>query len=170
MAGPERGLGSGLDFRGRGLRASRAMPGLQSPLSRRCAAAAVAVVLGLLLAGVGAAAAGGPSAGIELGIAELNTSGQVGSVTLTAGGPTTRVAVAIVGARGRREPVRIYRGRSCAQLGTRPAFSLAPLSTLGFSHSTVRATAGRLRSGSYDVVVLSSAARTARPVACGHLF
>jgi hypothetical protein len=80
------------------------------------------------------------------------------------------VTVRILGVEQRREPVRIERGRSCAQLGGRPAFVLAPLSGGGLSNSTVHATIGRLLSGAYAVVVLSSTARSARPVACGHLF
>ncbi len=114
---------------------------------------------------------GGPGPGSQFGIGQLNTSGQVGSATLYVAGKATRVQLRIVGASGRSEAAGIYRGQSCVTLAAgRPAYALARISRAGLSSSVVHATAGRLRSGDYNVVVLSSTAKTARPVACGHLY
>ncbi len=140
------------------------MSRLRHPSGRLLAAALATAVLAALLAGARAGAQ------TELGIAPLSNSGQVGTVSLFAAGSATRVAVRIIGAQMRREPVSIERGGSCAQLGGRAAFRLTRLSGAGFSSSTVHATIGRLRSGPFYLVVLSSTARSARPVACGHLF
>ncbi len=112
-------------------------------------------------------------AGVRLGIQELNTSGQVGEVTLFQAGLSARVAVRIEGARNRPEAVRIYRGQACETgnpAGGPPAFVLSNLNPAGFSRTQVHVTVDRLLSGNYNVVVLSSAAPGAQPVACGHLY
>jgi hypothetical protein len=112
-------------------------------------------------------------AGTQLGIQELNTSGQVGDVTLFRADPNVRVAVRMDGAQGKAEAVRIYRGQSCDGLNGvfgRPAYVLSNLSPQGVSRTVVHATADRLLSGNYNIVVFSSTAPGARPVACGHLY
>ena len=113
-------------------------------------------------------------AGVKLGIEQLNTSGQVGEVTLFQGGPATRAAVRVDGANGKPEAVRIYRGQSCdstdGMAGGRPAYVLSNLSGRGVSRTVVQASQDKLLSGNYNVVVFSSTAPGARPVACGHLF
>ncbi len=114
-----------------------------------------------------------PGGGNRLGIESLNNSGQVGSITLFggSGGAATRAVVEIKGANARPEAVRIYRGQSCDDVsGGRPAYVLSNLSGGGMSRSAVRVSLDRLLSGNYNLVVFSSTAPGARPVACGHLY
>ncbi len=137
---------------------------------------ALAVLAAALLTTAAASAQSYPDDsgnGIRLGIQELNTSGQVGEATLFGAGPNARVAVRIDGARGRTEGVRIYRGQACENgnpAAGGPAFVLSNLGPNGFSRSQVRASVDRLLSGNYNVVVFSSTAPSAQPVACGHLY
>ncbi len=112
-------------------------------------------------------------AGTKLGIEQLNTSGQVGEITLFRADPNARAAVRIDGAQGKSEAVRIYRAQTCEGMDNvtgRPAYVLSSLSGQGVSRTVVHATEDRLLSGNYNVVVFSSSAPGARPVACGHLF
>lgn len=112
-------------------------------------------------------------AGTRLGLEQLNTSGQVGEVTLYRADPNVRVAVRMDGSQGKSEAVRIYRGQSCDNMGSvtgRPAYVLSNLSPQGFSRTVARTTEDRLLSGNYNVVVFSSTMPSARPVACGHLY
>jgi hypothetical protein len=117
--------------------------------------------------------------GYELGIQQLNTSGEVGSVTLFDRGPHTVVAVRMTGTRRPAQWVGIYRRHDCpgsfgneVVLGStapHPAFSLSDLQN-GWSVSNVPVDYTRLVSGNYNVVVFSSNQAGARPTACGHLY
>ncbi len=137
---------------------------------------APAVLAAVLLATAAASAQpfpDDPGNGVKLGIQELNTSGQVGEITLFDGGPNARLTVRVDGANGHPEAVRIYRGQACETgnpAAGRPAFVLSNLNPVGMSRTQVHVTVDRLLSGNYNAVVLSSAAPGARPVACGHLY
>ena len=114
---------------------------------------------------------GDPGAGVQRGIEQLNNSGQVGTVTLYDRGSTTRVDLVMQGTTGgRAQSARLYRGPSCDDIGTAgPAYFLTDVKN-GRSVSTIKAPAGKLLSGNYNVVVFSSNAAGARSTACGHLY
>ncbi len=114
---------------------------------------------------------GDPGAGVERGIEQVNNSGQVGTVTLSGGGPNTRVVVVLHGTPdGRAQSVRLYRGPSCDDLGTSgPAYFLTDMKD-GRSSSVVKAPASKLLSGNYNVVVFSSDKAGAGTTACGHIY
>ena len=132
-------------------------------------AAAFALVL-LTAAAAGAQSyPGDPGSGIERGIQQVNNSGQVGTVTLFRSGASTRVEVALPGAAGRPQSVRIYRGPSCDDLATRPTYFLADLKN-GISHSSIAAGADKLLSGNYNVVIFANNRSGAAAAACGHLY
>jgi opacity protein-like surface antigen len=133
----------------------------------------LAVLAAALLTTAAASAQSYPDdsgAGTKLGIEQLNTSGQVGTVTLFQANADSRVAVSIDGANGRAEAVRVYRGRSCDQIANQPAYLLSNLGPRGFSRTVVHASNDKLLSGNYNVVVFSSTQAGGRAVACGHLF
>jgi hypothetical protein len=135
---------------------------------KRTAAALVLVLLGAAAAGA-QSYPGDPGSGIERGVAEVNNSGQVGMVTLFRSGPSTRVEVALHGTGGRPQSVRIYRGASCDDLEPRPTYFLADAKN-GISHSSIGASADKLLSGNYNVVIFSNNRPGARATACGHLY
>ena len=114
---------------------------------------------------------GDTGTGVERGVEQLNNSGQVGTVTLYERGTVTRVDLVLHGtADGRAQSARLYRGPSCDDIGTAgPSYFLADVKN-GRSVSTVKAPAGKLLSGNYNVVVFSSNAAGARSTACGHLY
>jgi hypothetical protein len=133
-------------------------------------------VLAVLAAtGLGAGSAlaqsypGDAGSGVQRGIEQMNNSGQVGTVTLFGTGAGTRAVVDLKGADDRTEPVRIYRGPSCDDLGAKPQYLLSDLHA-GRSTSVVRAPIDKLLSGNYNVVVFSSNQAGARSTACGHLY
>ena len=133
----------------------------------------IATLVAALLTGAVASAQsypGDPGAGTERGIQELNNSGQVGTVTLFRRDPNTRVVVVLHGVPdGRVESVRVYRGPSCDDLVTTPAYFLTDLKN-GLSASLLKAPEPKLLSGNYNVVFFSSTLPGARATACGHLY
>ena len=112
-----------------------------------------------------------PGLGTERGIEQVNNSGQVGTVTLFRRGAATRVVVDLKGTDPSRvQSVRLYRGPSCDDLGTRgPAYFLTDMRN-GASVSTVKAPEEKLISGNYNLVVFSSNGKGVRATACGHLY
>ncbi len=113
---------------------------------------------------------GDAGAGVQRGIQELNNSGQVGTATLFDAGASTHVVVELHGAPpGRTQSVKLFRGPSCDDVfATAPAFVLSEVKN-GRSASTVKAAAGTILSGNYNVVVFASNRAGARASACAHL-
>lgn len=108
--------------------------------------------------------------GHQLGIQQVNESGQVGTVTLFDHGAQSLVVVNVKGTGGRTQSVRIYRGHDCeTDIESRPAAYLSDLKG-GSSVSTVKLPYQRLVSGNYNVLIFSSTQRGARAVSCGHLY
>jgi hypothetical protein len=111
----------------------------------------------------------GPGAGTQLGIQQLDQSGQVGFVTLFNAGAGTRIVTAINGApAGRVQTVAIQRGKGCNAFEPQIVARSADLAH-GISHGMVPIAEDALLSGNYDVIVYSNNGPGARPVACGHL-
>ncbi len=112
-----------------------------------------------------------PGLGTQRGAEQVNNSGQVGTVTLFRRGMSTRVVADLKGTEPARvQSVRIYRGKSCDDLGTSgPAYFLSDMRN-GMSVSTVKAPEEKLLSGNYNLVVFSSNQAGARATACGHLY
>jgi hypothetical protein len=109
-------------------------------------------------------------AGIQRGIQQQNTSGQVGTVTVFNRGPQPTLRVEMKGSDNRVEWVRIYRGHECpSDVSVPPSYSLTDLRS-GVSTSVVPLDFARLMSGNYNLVVFSSNQAGARVVACGHLY
>lgn len=136
------------------------------------AALAAAFVGAPVSMGSAASVPSGPGSGLKRGLEQVNTSGQVGEITLFASGSTTRVAVGIVGANGRTETDGIFRGSTCASVvrGS-AAYGLKKLNRAGFSHSLLHASEANLLSGQFSVYVFAAGTgRHRRPVACGHLY
>jgi hypothetical protein len=119
------------------------------------------------------------NSGYELGVEQLNNSGQVGTLTLFNRGPRTSVAVSIPGKLHRAQWIGVYRGYGCPlafagvddlnSIATALVYSLKDLRR-GSSISTVPLDFNRLVSGNYTVVIFSSNEAGARPTACGHLY
>jgi hypothetical protein len=137
---------------------------------KRTVAALVAVLLTTAVA-VAQVTPGDPGAGTQLGVQEVNNSGQVGTVTLFNRGASTNVVVELMGTpAGRVQSVRLYRGHSCDDfLPGGPAYFLNDMKN-GASRSSVKLPEAKLLSGNYNVVVFSSNAAGARATACGHLY
>ncbi len=133
--------------------------------------AALAAVLLTTAAAVAQSYPGDPGVGVQRGMEQENTSGQVGTATLFSAGATTRIVVVLQGTQaGRAQSVRIYRGPSCDDVGTSgPAYFLKDM-TNGRSSSVVKAPESKLLSGNYNVVVFSSVQAGARATSCGHLY
>ena len=117
---------------------------------------------------LGAQAPGDPVAGVERGIEQLNTSGQVGSVHLFSQGASTLVVVRMDGAPGHNEALTVHRGRDCQSIEPKAVSRLADLVN-GRSRSTASMSIDRLLSGNY-VLVVSNNTPESRAVACGHLY
>ena len=114
---------------------------------------------------------GDSGTGTQLGIEQVNNSGQVGMVTLLNRGAETRVLVHLEGtAPGRVQSVRIYRGHSCEDfVPGGPAYFLNDLKN-GESRSTVKLPVAKLLSGNYNVVIFSANTAGVPATACGHLY
>jgi hypothetical protein len=101
------------------------------------------------------------------GLEELNNSGQVGSVSLTAQpDKTTHVILTVKGAGGKTESAGLYRSNdlTCKNISEKPEFALSPVAG-GKSSTMVKIDRERLLSGNYLVVVKDGA----KHVACAHL-
>jgi hypothetical protein len=125
--------------------------------------------------------------GTKLGMAGMNNSGEVGTVTLYGRGRLGTLVVLQLASEppGRAQPAHIRRGQSCASRDAEPAYVLAPAIN-GFSRTLVLAPEGKLLSGNYVVDVSSAssgdvssagvgkrraaAARAGRDVSCGELY
>ena len=113
---------------------------------------------------------GDTGAGTERGVQSVNNSGQVGTVTIFRRDPDTRVRLSLKGIDPNRvQSVRLYRGPSCDDLGSAPAYFLTDMRN-GVSTTAVHAPQDKLLSGNYNVVVFSSNQAGARSTACGHLY
>lgn len=132
-----------------------------------------ALVAALLTTAVAAAQSypGDSGTGTQLGIEQVNNSGQVGMVTLLDRGAETRVLVHLQGTPpGRAQSVRFYRGHSCEDfVPGGPAFFLTDLKD-GDSRSTVKLPEAKLLSGNYNIVIFASNTAGAHATACGHLY
>ena len=142
-------------------------------LAARCGVAAMTSVLmtacAVFLAGA-QIAPDDSGAGTQLGLQQINNSGQTGTVTLFRRGDDTLVGIQLVSEPvGRLEPVHLQRGKSCDDIDSRPAFGLAPVAN-GSSRTLVRYPEDKLLSGNYDVVVHASDNQLAHYVSCGHLY
>ncbi|MBV8748718.1 MAG: hypothetical protein JO103_03285 [Candidatus Eremiobacteraeota bacterium] len=132
----------------------------------------VAAVAAVLLTGAAASAQSYPGdtgAGVQRGIQQLNNSGAVGTVTLYGRGAATRVLLALQGVPGGPQAAKVVRGIDCDHMTSIQAYNLHDVRQ-GVSLSTVQAPEAKLLSGNYNVVVFSSTARGARPIACGNLY
>lgn len=133
----------------------------------------VAALVATLLTSAGASAQsypGDPGAGTQRGIAQLNNSGQVGTVTLFRSRTSTRIVIAMEGTPpSRAQSVRLYRGPDCDTLSPAPTYFLADLHG-GLSRSIVAPDEDKLLSGNYNVVVFANNKRGAPASACGHLY
>lgn len=133
----------------------------------------VATLIAALLTTAAASAQSYPDAhpgGHQLGMQQVNNSGQVGTVTLYDHGAQTLVVVNAKGTGGRTQAVRIYRGHDCdTDIASKPEAFLNDLKG-GSSISTVKLGYSRLTSGNYNVLVFSSTQKGARAVSCGHLY
>jgi hypothetical protein len=127
--------------------------------------------LALPVASLSQIAPGDTGAGTKLGLAELNNSGEVGSVTLFGRGPSSTLVVIRLAQEpeGRQQPAHIHRGHSCATLDPKPAYGLAPVIN-GLSKTLVNAPQDKLLSGNYVVNVHASAQHIGQYVACGELY
>jgi hypothetical protein len=101
--------------------------------------------------------------GTKLGMAEMNNSGEVGTVTLFDRGRNTTLVVLQLASEppGRAQRAQIQRGRSCATREPRPAYGLAP-AVDGLSRTLVQAPEGKLLSGNYVVAVSAAGVRAGR--------
>jgi Cu/Zn superoxide dismutase len=100
-------------------------------------------------------------------LAPQNGSGEKGTVTLTADGDKTIVAVSISGAPASAQPAHIHPG-SCANLNPAPKYPLTSLMN-GKSTTTVDATLASLTAGGFAVNVHKSPDDLKDYVACGDL-
>jgi hypothetical protein len=109
-------------------------------------------------------------AGTQLGVEQLNNSGQAGYVTFFHHGASTEMVTEILGApAGRSQTIAIQRGKGCTTI--QPGF-VAKGADLhnGRSRGTIPISEPHLLSGNYVFVVYSSDMAGARPVACAHLY
>jgi hypothetical protein len=133
-----------------------------------------ALFAAVLLPVAAAAQPAGVGPGYQLGVEEMNNSGEVGFVTLFRGGPRTPLVVEMQGAENRVQPAVIVRARDCGRVpggqAMKPAYRVATLRG-GRGSGIVPLDFRRLvDSGNYSVVVLSSPSAGARVSACGHLY
>jgi len=144
-------------------------------MNQRIRASAAAAVACLLLSGGPLGAQIDPNdpygRGAQRGIQELNTSGQVGTVTLLRRDDDAFVSIAMRGVpAGKVESAGIVRLQDCTADAAHavPAYALADLRD-GRSATLVKAPVAKLISGNYSVV-LRSKEKPDHLFACGHLF
>ena len=111
----------------------------------------------------GAADAGGE---VVVDLAELNSSGQMGTATLTPSGGGTLVTVETVNYLVDPQPAVVYRGTG-AELGE-AVFELAIIED-GISVTTIDASLADLRGAPHAVGVAESRAKPDVHVACGEI-
>jgi hypothetical protein len=129
-----------------------------------------AVLIAMALPSLAQLAPSDTGAGVERGMQELNTSGQVGTVTLFGRGAKTSVVLNIKSAEGRDEPAHIHRGKACdSSVDPKPTYALHDVKN-GHSLTSVDAPIAKLLSGNYVVIVHSSTANMNRYVSCGLLY
>ena len=93
-------------------------------------------------------APGDTGAGTQLGMAAENNSGEVGTITLFARGPSSTLVVIRLESEppGRPQPARLHRGHACSRIDPKPAYGLAPV-VEGVSKTIVTAPETKLLSG-----------------------
>jgi len=109
--------------------------------------------------------------GAERGMTEMNTSGQIGTVTVLNQGAKTGVVLNIKSEPpGNSEPAEIHRSQqqTCDAYDPTPSYVLKPVQN-GSSRSAVNAPIDKLLSGNY-VVVVRSAEKPDHVFSCGHLY
>ena len=108
--------------------------------------------------------------GTKRGIQTMNSSGQVGEVTLFRRGQRAFVDVSMQGVpAGKVEAVAIHRNRDCDQpVSATPTYPLHDL-VHGRSRTLIDVPVAKLLSGNYSVIV-GSKEKTEHFFACGHLF
>jgi Cu/Zn superoxide dismutase len=118
-----------------------------------------------------AACGGSPGGGDErttVPLAELVSSGQSGTATLTPQGDgATRVVVEVANSPDAPQPAHIHPG-TCGDLDPLPAYPLTPVAG-GSSETTVSVTLGDLRRGRFAVNVHLSEEEIRTSVACGDI-
>lgn len=97
-----------------------------------------------------------------------NSSGESGTVTLTALGDQTRVVVRLSGAPATAQPAHIHQGQCGPTLNPVPKFPLADV-TNGASTTTVNAKLADLTTGGFAINVHKSATDLTTYVACGNI-
>jgi hypothetical protein len=116
---------------------------------------------------------GDSGAGQERGMQEMNTSGQVGTVTLFSRGEKAAVVLDIKSEPpGRHQPAHIHRGKACdASIDPNPAYELHDV-VGGRSVTLVPAPEAKLLSGNYVVLVHASSSMEGMHhyVSCGQLY
>ena len=109
--------------------------------------------------------------GVERGISEQNTSGQVGTATLFNRGSSTVIVLNIKSVPpGKTEPAELHRtpSQTCDSYEPQIVYVLKPVVN-GASRSTVPAPIAKLLSGNY-VVIVRSAEKPEHAFSCGHLY
>lgn len=113
---------------------------------------------------------GDSGAGTQLGMQQLNNSGEIGTVALYAHGANTQVVIDLKGEpEGRSQPAHIHRGKDCATLDPKPAYPLKDVVN-GKSSTLVKMPMDKLLSGNYGVNVHLSAKAIPHYVSCGSLY
>ena len=127
----------------------------------------VAVVLGLVLAGL-------PSIGLaadstKVTLSPQSNSGESGTATLTKSGDNqTKVVLSVKGApSGASQPVHIHKG-TCDKLDPKPAFPLSPVVN-GKSETTINASLDKLEKDGYAINGHKSSQDIKTYVFCGSI-
>ena len=108
--------------------------------------------------------------GAQLGLQQLNNSGEIGTVTLYPHGANTQVVIDLKGEpAGRSQPAHIHRGKDCDSIDPKPTYVLKDVVN-GRSSTSVHAPIAKLLSGNYAVNVHLSAKQISHYVSCGALY
>lgn len=110
----------------------------------------------------------GSGAGLQRGLETLNSSGQVGMVTIVRRSGAPVLDVNVQGSNGHPEAVTIVRGKDCTALEASPVMPLGLLKG-GRLHATSPISGDHLLSGNYNVLVHNNTS-TSQPVACSHIY
>jgi hypothetical protein len=106
--------------------------------------------------------------GAERGMEQLNTSGEVGTVTLLHRGPNASIVMLNVKSVPHAQMVAIHRAKSCDAIDPGVAYNLGTVSSGGRSSAVVNVPVERLLSGNYSVIVQGT--NGGQYVSCGHLY